>query len=171
MTKRKECDPELKEQAIAVWDTLGAGGENRNYQFQPLAIAISLVLLTAVGIILLFQYSNQPRHDFKKNSLAYFLLLDAEIANIPWLKDLTDIHFTSIEQDGTAPGVNAVSIATPDLQGAKQAIANHFIHLGYAAQTQCEPACTTVWVKGDATISIYPEKKRLTVLKTRLIAK
>jgi hypothetical protein len=138
---------------------------------KPLAIAISLVLLFAASSILLFQYSSQSRHDFTKNSLAYFLLLDSEIANIPYLKDRADISFTSIAQDGTAPSVNAVSIATPDFTGAKQEIANHFIQLGYAAQTQCEPACTPVWVKGDATISIYSEKNRLTVLKTRLISK
>lgn len=32
----KECEPVSKDQALAIWDTFGPVGENKNYQFQPL---------------------------------------------------------------------------------------------------------------------------------------
>lgn len=134
-------------------------------------VGVVLLLLLVAGGMLFFQYSSQSHHDFKKNSLAYFLLLDDEIANISALMPQIDINFTAIPQDGTAPGVNAASIATPDQAHAKQEIIDWFIHLGYREQTQCEAVCTVVWLKGDATISIYPEKNRLTVLKTTLALK
>ncbi len=137
---------------------------------KPLAIVGTLVLLLAGGWFLLTQTLSEPQHHFKRHSLPYFLLLDSEIAKLPYLTTHPDSYFTSIAQDGTAPGVDAVSIATPDFEGAKQAISSHFINLGYIAKTQCQPACTVVWVKGEATISIYPEQGRLTVLKTKLTA-
>lgn len=133
-----------------------------------LAVLATLALLFAGGTLLLVKLLDGPQHQFKQNSLAYFLLLDTEIANLPYLKTHPASHFTHIAQDGTAPAVDAVSITVPDLAQAKQAISGHFIKLGYIAQTQCQPGCSVVWVKDEATISIYPEQGRLTVLKTKL---
>ena len=114
------------------------------------------------------RFSLAPQHNFAKNSLAFHFVLDQEIANLPVLKNASDVQFTSIAQDGTAASIDVASISTPDLAAAERELAEHFKHLAYREQNQCEPACRAVWVKGNASITMTVEKNRLQVLKASL---
>ncbi|MBI3230016.1 MAG: hypothetical protein HYZ45_07545 [Burkholderiales bacterium] len=129
-----------------------------------LAVFILLALLMTGGFFFI-RFSFAPHYDFEKNSPAFYLLLDQEIANLPVPSNATSVRFTSIAQDGTAASIDAVLIVMPDLNQAEREFTAYFQSLGYRKQNQSDPS---MWVKGDANITMTVEKHRLQVVKAQL---
>lgn len=128
-----------------------------------------LVLLAAmlVSIYLFAIYSLEHHSNIQKNSLAYFLLLDDEIAHVPIAQTSDDVIFKSFAQDGTSPAIDIVSIKVSDIKTTTTETENYFIKRGYTWQTVCELRCTKILIKDGVTLSIYPDNNRLEIIKTQ----
>jgi hypothetical protein len=130
-------------------------------------IGLALLASALVSIYLFAVYSLEHHSNIQKDSLAYFLLLDAEIAHIPMAQTSDDVIFKHFAQDGTAPAMDVVSVNVLDIKTAATETENYFIKQGYTWQTVCERRCTKILTKDDITLSIYPDNNRLEVIKIR----
>ncbi len=132
-----------------------------------LILSFVLAVFLCFGIfIFLLGYAFESHHRFSKTSLAYIILLDDEIKNIPVVKNNEDLIFNYVPNDGPSVEINEVLVLAKVFEKKQLETIDYFKKLKYNHEMVCDKTCFVKLSRKDAVVEIYQKNEHFVIQKS-----